>query len=883
MSIQSKRVLVVEDESLVATAIKHMLVRQKYEVVAIASSGEQAIAEVELHRPDIILMDIELQSKMDGIHTAAAIHDTYNIPVIYLTAHSEQRFLERAKITGPYGYLLKPFREDELRIAIEIALYKHQTDQVLQDTNQRLEQEITKRQAIEEELQKSEATLRGIFDSSPNAITMTDLHGTILECNQAAVDMYRCASKSDILGKNALAFIAPTDHERARHNLEDTLRHGILKNIEYTLLTRNRQPFAGELSASVLYDPAGNPKAFVAITRDISEQKKTHERLRQLSTAVEQSPSILVITDIQGNIEYVNPKFTQVTGYTAAEAVGRDPKILNSDKQPQTFYEDLWNTINAGKEWHGDFCNKKKNGELYWESASISAIKNPAGQITHFLKVAEDVTTRKHAEEHIRQQNEFLETILESLSHPFYVIDANDYTIQLANSASGFDSLSKQITCYQLTHSQGFPCDGKHHVCPLDLVKATKEPVVCEHLHYDSHGAPRYMEIHGFPIFDEAGNVTRMIEYALDISDRKKAEEELLQAKESAESANRAKSEFLANMSHELRAPLNGILGYAQLLSRNPHLTESQQKGLDIIQRSGDHLLTLLNDILDLSKIEAGKLEFQPAAFNLARALKSLVEMSRFRAEQKGIAFVYHKDDDLPYVVHGDEKFLRQILLNLLGNAIKFTEQGSVTFRVSSKKYEVGSKEHKIGNKEGNSSFPFPPTSYSLLRFEVKDTGIGIPADHIEAIFSPFEQVKDQRIYTKGTGLGLAISLRLARMMGSELHVESTVNAGSSFWFDVDLPAIERGQPRDKALSQDAPEIEASEAIAAPAPEDLSLLYQMAVIGDIMGIRDQMQRLEQEQPQLFPFVEKIRSFAKELNILGIQQFLQQYLKGEETS
>ena len=200
-----KRVLVVEDESFAATAIKAVLVRQKYEVAAIASTTEQALADVAKHRPDVVLIDIDLQSKMDGIQTAAAIRAAYNIPIIYLTDHSEQAFWERAKITGPSGYLLKPFYEDELLITIEIAVYKHQTDQALQETNQRLEQEI-KRQSIEEELQKTEATLRGILDSSPNAITMSDLQGTIIECNQAAIDMYRCGSKYDLIGKSALNF-----------------------------------------------------------------------------------------------------------------------------------------------------------------------------------------------------------------------------------------------------------------------------------------------------------------------------------------------------------------------------------------------------------------------------------------------------------------------------------------------------------------------------------------------------------------------------------------------------------------------------------------------------------------------------------------------------
>ncbi|MDY0095031.1 MAG: PAS domain S-box protein [Candidatus Vecturithrix sp.] len=886
MNVQ-KRVVIVEGESLTATGIKQKLERQGYEVAAIASTWEEARADAGKYQPALLLVDIDQQA-------AAELDAAQHIPIIYLITHSEQPDLERLKILGPYGYLQEPFSEDTLQLAIEMTLYKHQTDQVLQETNQRLEQEIKKRQSREEKLQKSETIRQGLFDSSPNAIIIADLQGMIRDCNQSAVEMYHYASKHELIGNSAFTLFASTDRERIQRHFKTILKQGMIKNVEYTLLTQDHHLFPGQLSASVLSDSSVNPEAVVIIIQDISEQKKTHERLRQLSTAVEQSPSISVITDIHGKIQYVNPKFTVVTGYTAEEVIGQNPKILNSGQQPSKFYGELWATIRSGNEWRGDFCNRKKSGGLYWESASISAIRNPAGQITHFLKVSEDITTRKNAEKQIRQQNEFLEMILESLSHPFYVLDANDYTIQMANSAAGFDNRRQHATCYQLTHNRHTPCEGIDHVCPLEQVKATRKPVVCEHLHYDSQGKAHYMEIHGFPIFDETGNVARIIEYALDITDRKQSEKELYQAKEAAEAANRAKSEFLANMSHELRTPLHGILGYAQLLSRNPHLTESQRKGLDIIQRSGNHLLTLLNDILDLSKIEVGKFDFRPTAFNLESALQSLMEMSRLSAEQKGLDFVYQTDDNLPYIVHGDEKCLRQILVNLLGNAIKFTEHGSVTFCVTAQdtRHKARDKGQPGESHRSSSSVLRPNTDLSSfdlcsIRFSIQDTGIGIPAEQFETIFSPFEQIKDlsnqteRRVRTEGTGLGLAISRRLARMMGSELQVESTVNVGSTFWFDVEFPMIEESHPPQISGSQTShEEMNVPELLVVPTAEDLSRLYQLASIGDIMAIRESLQRLEQEHPRCITFVSKIRTLAQELNITGIQQFLQPYLQGD---
>jgi len=265
----------------------------------------------------------------------------------------------------------------------------------------------------------------------------------------------------------------------------------------------------------------------------------------------------------------------------------------------------------------------------------------------------------------------------------------------------------------------------------------------------------------------------------------------LEQIRQQAESANRAKSEFLANMSHELRTPLNGILGYAQILKRESNFSSEDKQGLNIIQQCGEHLLTLLNDILDLSKVEARKMELYLSEFEFPYFLESIAEITQIRTQQKNIFFRYEKLSKLPLWVRGDEKRLRQVLINLLGNAVKFTDRGGVTFKVgyvSDQELEVESFNSKWQVED------FPQYSHrqpsAKMRFVIEDTGIGIASEQLAEIFLPFHQIGDNSHRFEGTGLGLAISQKLVQLMGGELKVKSSLGQGSVFWLDLDLPAV---------------------------------------------------------------------------------------------
>jgi signal transduction histidine kinase len=293
----------------------------------------------------------------------------------------------------------------------------------------------------------------------------------------------------------------------------------------------------------------------------------------------------------------------------------------------------------------------------------------------------------------------------------------------------------------------------------------------------------------------------------------------------------RQRSEFLTQMSHELRTPLNAVLGYAQLLQRDAVLPPEQMAGLQVIQKSGEQLMTLIDDFLDSAKIDAGKLALAPSEVHLPEFLHTIANMVRVKAERKQIAFHYDPPPDLPAAVRADEQRLRQALLNLLSNAVKFTDHGSVTLRVR-----------------------FTPPS--KLLFEVEDTGIGIRSEQIDTIFEPFEQVGDVQRRLGGTGLGLFIAGQFVHLMGGEIHVESRVDQGSRFWFELDLPVIDAAHIALPPLP--AP---AADNLVAPPPAEMDLLYRLAMVGNMSDIVEHARHLAGLDPRYQPFADRLVELA----------------------
>ncbi|MBD2175849.1 PAS domain S-box protein [Pseudanabaena sp. FACHB-1998] len=526
-----------------------------------------------------------------------------------------------------------------------------------------------------------------------------------------------------------------------------------------------------------------------ALQQEILEHEMTEAALREseekFAKAFRSSPDgmALLSTDTRKHID-VNDKWTEITGYSREEAIGMNPSDLNLWVDLEERDRMLVILETEGRVFNYEAKFKTKQGKMITGLISSETIEF-GGQVFAIYAV-KDISDRKLIEESIKESEKKYRDLVESANCIILRWDTdgnicflNDYglkyfgykledvigtcvldTIVSANSITGEDlrSMINDICCYP----ERYQLNENENIC--------------------KDGRRVWVTWSNKPIYNDQGKLIEILSVGTDITDRKLAEKELQSAKEVADTANRAKSEFLANMSHELRTPLNGILGYAQILKRS-YDPNKHMEGLEVIQRSGEHLLTLLNDILDLSKIEAKKLELNPSEFDLSKLLQSITDMFQLQVKAKEILLEYQPLTPLPKTMYGDEKRLRQVLINLFGNAVKFTDRGQVSLNVSAYPCEAKSLTNNV-NTNGE------PFQNYKIRFAIADTGVGIDPDKLEDIFLPFQQVGDRARHYSGTGLGLPICQKIVEMMGGKLQVESQLNAGSTFWFEIELTEI---------------------------------------------------------------------------------------------
>ena len=519
-------------------------------------------------------------------------------------------------------------------------------------------------------------------------------------------------------------------------------------------------------------------EANVGLRQKIAHQERVEAALRaseaQMRLLLNSTGEAIYSVDLHGNCTFCNRACLQLLGYDDEhDLLGHNMHALmhhtRSDGTPYPVEEcRIYQAFREGKGTHlEDEVLWRKDGTSlpaeYW-SYPIRQDDELLGSVVTFV----DISERKQALEALRVSEERFRKIFEHTNDAIFVINpGKDEIIDFNPKACELLGFTREELLARRV-SDIHPADMARMNAFAESVFEKGQGWTDELTCRTKSGDVLAAEISASVI--EMDGQDYMLSLVRDLTERKREEAALEAAKEAAEAANRAKSGFLAKMSHELRTPLNGILGYAQLLKRDDALTETQRAGLDVIEGSGMHLLTLINDILDLSKIEAGKLEVQPTAFHLAEFLRSVTDFARMRAEQKGLSFTFDVRAPLPDVVRGDERRLRQILLNLLSNAIKFTRSGGVTL-------SVDVRDTAAGN--------------ARLRFEVEDTGPGIAPEQHGDVFRPFEQIRGADDHTEGTGLGLAISRRLATMMGGTLDLESTPGQGSTFRLEVDLPILE--------------------------------------------------------------------------------------------
>jgi PAS domain S-box-containing protein len=739
--------------------------------------------------------------------------------------------------------------------------------------------DISDRIQVELELRRQKELRETIYNESTDALFLVDPKTLrITDCNRRAVELFEVTGKEDLMGIEGRTLQRrPFTSEEIDEIVTEMSQKGFwCREIEY--VTRKGKVFWGNIAAKPV-QIAGQVVHLVRVT-DISDRKRfeqaliqSEERFREIARTISQCFFVRAST---GEFLYVSPAYEKIWGRTC-ESLYQNPRswmeILHPDDRHLV-------QGSLTEQFHGNPVKRqyriiRPDGQERWIVASISVVRDDAGQPLRFIGIAADISDRKLAEEALRESANRKRAIAQVLQRMRQSLDINtifsttteelrvvmkcdrvaiyqfnpDWSGEFVaeSMASGWrtllleqnnvppltddildsencalrawDVINGPIQDTYLQETQGgVYSQGASYLvaediyttglspCHIELLERLQAraylivPIFCSNklwgllASYHNSGARPWSESEINTVVQIGIQLGVALQQAQLLEETRQQSLALQKAKETADAANRAKSTFLANMSHELRTPLNGILGYAQIFQADKNCTPKQKEGVNIIYQCGTHLLTLINDILDLSKIEAEKLELYPEDFPFPSFLTGVTEIFRLKAAQKSINFTYLALNPLPRVIHADEKRLRQVLMNLLSNAVKFTDTGSVTFKVE----VISHKSSVIGNREQEqlpiTDYPLPITDYRLpiikLRFQIEDTGIGITSEELEKIFLPFEQVGDSSRRSEGTGLGLAISQKIVEMMGSQIFVESTSGVGSLFGFDLDLPEV---------------------------------------------------------------------------------------------
>ncbi len=635
-------------------------------------------------------------------------------------------------------------------------------------------EDVGDRKRRETALKRSEERFRAVFEQAAAGIAIVDPSGHILDANRKFSEMLGY-SKRELTGLNVMEVTHPDDMENELeiiNQLFESKENAF--NLEKRYVRGDGRTLWANLSSNIIRDESGKPAFAIGVVVDITDRvnsdqalKESEERFRTIFMG-----SVLGIAtaDANGCVSSANPAFCRMLGYTEPELIGKHFSDFTLPRYHEFEFQQV-ERIQRGEKTEYSFEKEyiTKSGSVIWVDLTTAVHKNDTGAIQGYIGTIADITERKEAERALVESEERFRKMYEEMPLGIAFVDIETGTIIRANPAVcrmlGYsESELLERTISDITH----PEDIQRNVTLVQkLIHEKKGSFSMEKRYLRKDGEIIWGKLTGAMIYGQDGKPRYRIGMVEDITERKEAEAEIEAARRAAEAASRAKSDFISNMSHELRTPLNVILGYGQLLSRDPGLSGTHRDQIVTIRRSGEHLLTLINDILDISRIEADKLRIDPQPTALKALVSNMVEMLSVRAARKRIKLAAWIDPAVPEFVMADDKRLRQILLNLLSNALKFTQEGSVRLSVLS-----------AGDR---------------ISFQVTDTGVGIPDDQQDVIFESFVQLGNILNKEEGTGLGLAISQKIARMMGGEITVESTVGAGSAFIFEVALPRTDGG------------------------------------------------------------------------------------------